>query len=107
MGGALLFWASAKKRRLGDWAMSQAPQRRTAAEVRAAFTKNGGALGETNSVSFMFSRIGYIVYPASVADTDAMFEAAVEAGDSRVGCWLGSVVAPRPDRSLSVSRSQP
>ena len=53
---------------------------RTASEVRAAFTKSGGNLGETNSVSFMFERIGQILYPAATATGDAMFEAAVEAG---------------------------
>ncbi|MBP7066422.1 YebC/PmpR family DNA-binding transcriptional regulator [Ferrovibrio sp.] len=53
---------------------------RTAGEVRAAFSKNGGALGETNSVSFMFDRIGLIVFPASIANADKMMEAAIEAG---------------------------
>jgi YebC/PmpR family DNA-binding regulatory protein len=53
---------------------------RTASDVRAAFTKAGGNLGETNSVSFLFDRVGQVSYPASVASTDAMFEAAVEAG---------------------------
>jgi YebC/PmpR family DNA-binding regulatory protein len=53
---------------------------RTASEVRAAFTKAGGALGETNSVSFMFDRIGEISYPADTASADEMFEAAIEAG---------------------------
>jgi YebC/PmpR family DNA-binding regulatory protein len=53
---------------------------RTAADVRAAFSKLGGALGETNSVSFQFDRIGEIHYPAEAADPDAMLEAAVEAG---------------------------
>ena len=38
---------------------------RTASEVRAAFTKAGGALGETNSVSFMFDRVGEVVVPGS------------------------------------------
>jgi YebC/PmpR family DNA-binding regulatory protein len=37
---------------------------RTAANVRAAFTKAGGALGETGSVSFMWDRVGEIYYPA-------------------------------------------
>src|SRR5499427_1720011 len=36
---------------------------RTAADVRAAFSKYNGALGETNSVSFMFNRVGLIAYP--------------------------------------------
>jgi YebC/PmpR family DNA-binding regulatory protein len=53
---------------------------RTASEVRAAFTKSGGALGETNSVSFMFDRVGEISYPAARVNADDMFEAAIEAG---------------------------
>ena len=53
---------------------------RTASEVRAAFTKTGGALGETNSVSFMFDRVGEILYPAAAASSDDMLEAAIEAG---------------------------
>ena len=53
---------------------------RTASEVRAAFSKNGGNLGETGSVSFMFDRVGLIQYPADAAGAAAMFEAALEAG---------------------------
>jgi YebC/PmpR family DNA-binding regulatory protein len=53
---------------------------RTASEVRAAFTKAGGALGETNSVSFQFDHVGEIVYPASTASADDVLEAAIEAG---------------------------
>ncbi len=53
---------------------------RTASEVRAAFNKHGGSLGESGSVSFMFDRIGLIHYQANVAGADAMFEAALEAG---------------------------
>ena len=53
---------------------------RTAGEVRMAFGKHGGVLGETNSVSFMFERLGSITYPAKAASADAMFEAALEAG---------------------------
>ena len=57
---------------------------RTASEVRAAFTKHGGSLGETNSVSFQFDRVGSVVYPPEASDADAMFEAALEAGASDV-----------------------
>lgn len=57
---------------------------RTAAEVRTAFSKHDGAMGETNSVSFMFDRIGLIVYPVTVASADDMFEIAVEAGAENV-----------------------
>ncbi|ARJ68035.1 transcriptional regulator [Magnetospirillum sp. ME-1] len=57
---------------------------RTATEVRTAFNKNGGALGETNSVSFMFDRVGAIRYPASAAGPEAMFEGALDAGADNV-----------------------
>jgi YebC/PmpR family DNA-binding regulatory protein len=53
---------------------------RTASDVRSAFSKHGGALGETNSVSFLFSRLGVIRYPASAASPDDMLEAAIDAG---------------------------
>jgi YebC/PmpR family DNA-binding regulatory protein len=53
---------------------------RTAGDVRTAFNKAGGALGETNSVSFMFQRLGEVTYPAKVASADAMLEGAIEAG---------------------------
>ena len=57
---------------------------RTAGEVRMIFSKNGGALGESNSVSFMFERVGRIVFPAKVGSADQVFEAAVEAGAADV-----------------------
>jgi len=53
---------------------------RSASNVRAAFTKAGGALGETGSVSFMWNRVGEIYYPASVGSDDKVVEAAIEAG---------------------------
>jgi YebC/PmpR family DNA-binding regulatory protein len=53
---------------------------RTAGAVRSHFTKNGGALGETGSVAFMFDRVGEIIYPASAGDSDKVLEAAIEAG---------------------------
>ena len=57
---------------------------RTAAEVRAAFGKQGGSLGETNSVSFMFDRVGQIDFDGAVGSADEVFEAAVEAGADNV-----------------------
>jgi YebC/PmpR family DNA-binding regulatory protein len=53
---------------------------RTASDVRAAFSKHGGALGETNSVSFLFSRLGVIRYRPEAGSADAVLEAAIEAG---------------------------
>ena len=57
---------------------------RTAGEVRSAFTKSGGSLGETNSVSFQFSRVGSIRYPADVGSADDVLETAIEVGADEV-----------------------
>ena len=53
---------------------------RTAGEVRAIFSKNGGNLAETGAVSFMFSHVGIVEFDAKAASADAMLEAAIEAG---------------------------
>jgi len=53
---------------------------RTASDVRAALTKAGGNLGETNSVGFLFDRRGEVIYRREVSDVEGMFEAALEAG---------------------------
>ena len=53
---------------------------RTASEVRSTFSKRGGNLGETGSVSFMFERQGEIVFESSVSDPDTIFEEALESG---------------------------
>ncbi len=53
---------------------------RTAANVRSTFSKNGGNMGESGSVAFMFDRLGQITYPVSAGSEDAIMEAAIEAG---------------------------
>ena len=53
---------------------------RTASNVRSTFTKNGGNLGETGSVGFMFERKGEVTYTASAGDADTVMMAAIEAG---------------------------
>ena len=53
---------------------------RTASTVRSTFTKNGGNLGETGSVGFMFERTGEVVYAATAGDADTIMMAAIEAG---------------------------
>ncbi|MDW3222694.1 MAG: YebC/PmpR family DNA-binding transcriptional regulator [Paracoccaceae bacterium] len=53
---------------------------RTASTVRSTFTKNGGNLGETGSVGFMFDRKGEVTYGADAGDADSVMMAAIEAG---------------------------
>ena len=53
---------------------------RTAGNVRAIFSKNGGNLGETGSVGFMFERKGEVIYAAEAGDADTVLMAALEAG---------------------------
>jgi YebC/PmpR family DNA-binding regulatory protein len=53
---------------------------RTATNVRTAFSKNGGNLGASGSVSHGFERLGLIEYPVSAGDGDKVLEAAIEAG---------------------------
>ena len=53
---------------------------RTASDLRTAFNKNGGTMGESNTVAFQFTRVGAIRYPAAAATADAMLDGAIEAG---------------------------
>ena len=53
---------------------------RTASTVRSTFTKQGGNLGETGSVSFMWDRVGQIEYGPEAGSEDKVMEAAIEAG---------------------------
>jgi YebC/PmpR family DNA-binding regulatory protein len=53
---------------------------RSGANVRTIFGKNGGNLGETGSVSFMFERVGQIAYPAAAGSEESVLDAAIEAG---------------------------
>jgi YebC/PmpR family DNA-binding regulatory protein len=53
---------------------------RTATNVRTAFSKNGGNLGASGSVSHGFERLGLIEYDARAGDADKVLEAAIEAG---------------------------
>lgn len=77
---------------------------RAVSDVRLVFSKNGGTLGESNSVAFMFDRVGEIVYPESIADEDNMFEAAVEAGAENAGLDEGQhVIHTAPDDLSAVA----
>lgn len=53
---------------------------RAASEIRTAFAKNGGNLGESGSVSYQFEKVGEIIFDAETKSADDMFEIALEAG---------------------------
>lgn len=53
---------------------------RANSNIRSCFTKNGGQLGEMNSVAFMWNKVGRIIYRAEAGSEDAVMEAAIEAG---------------------------
>lgn len=71
---------------------------RTAPEVRAALSKNGGNMAESGSVSFMFDRIGEITYPIDKCSTDEIFEHVIEAGADDVNSTEENhIIAMSPD----------
>jgi YebC/PmpR family DNA-binding regulatory protein len=77
---------------------------RTATNVRTIFSKNGGNLGASGSVSHGFSRLGLIGYPAKAGSPDAVFEAAIEAGAEDVESDAES--PPDMDRAGGFARSR-
>ena len=79
---------------------------RAASDIRSYFTKSGGNLGETGSVSFMFDRTGVIEYDAKVASDDAMLEAAIEAGaDDVASSEDGHEVYASPETFRDVAKA--
>jgi len=79
---------------------------RAASDIRSFFTKSGGNLGETGSVSFMFDRVAIIEYDPSVASDDAMLDAAIEAGaDDVISSENGHEVYASPENFREVAKN--
>jgi len=79
---------------------------RTAGEVRAIFSKNGGNLAETGAVSFMFSHVGIVEFDAKAASADAMLDAAIEAGaDDVISSDDGHQIITTPDTLNDVAKA--
>jgi YebC/PmpR family DNA-binding regulatory protein len=79
---------------------------RAASDIRSFFTKSGGNLGETGSVSFMFDRTAIIEYDSSVASDDAMLDAAIEAGaDDVISSENGHEVYASPENFRDVAKN--
>jgi YebC/PmpR family DNA-binding regulatory protein len=79
---------------------------RTAGEVRAIFSKNGGNLAETGAVSFMFSHVGIVEFNAKAASADAMLDAAIEAGaDDVISNEDGHQIITTPDTLNDVAKA--
>jgi YebC/PmpR family DNA-binding regulatory protein len=87
---------------------------RTATNVRTAFSKNGGNLGASGSVSHGFERLGLIEFPATAGDADKVFEAAIEAGADDVESdedghriWTGIDSLHEVAKALEASLGEP
>ena len=90
---------------------------RSASDVRSTFTKYGGNLGETGSVSFMLDRVGQIGYGAERGERRGDVEAAIEAGADDVvrartatpstPRRIASATSPRRWKQNSASRARP
>jgi YebC/PmpR family DNA-binding regulatory protein len=79
---------------------------RTASDVRSVFSKHGGNLAETGAVSFMFDHVGVVEFAPQVADAEAMFEAALEAGaDDVVSTDAGHEIYVAQDRLRDVAKT--
>jgi YebC/PmpR family DNA-binding regulatory protein len=79
---------------------------RTASAVRSYFTKAGGALGETNSVSFMFNRVGEVTFPVAAGSADAVLEAAIDAGaDDCASDETGHIITTGFEAMADVSKA--
>src|SRR5262249_5908622 len=79
---------------------------RTASEVRSIFTKFGGNLGETGAVSFNFDKLGAIEFDAGKATSDAMLEAAIDAGaEDCESSEEGHVVYCHPDQLHQIAKA--
>ena len=79
---------------------------RTASEVRSIFTKFGGNLGETGAVSFNFDKLGAIEFDAGEATSDAMLEAAIDAGaEDCESSAEGHVVYCHPDQLHQITKA--
>jgi len=79
---------------------------RAASDIRSYFTRSGGNLGETGSVSFMFDRAGIIEYDAPTASDDAMLDAAIEAGaDDVISSESGHEIYASQDSFREVAKA--
>jgi YebC/PmpR family DNA-binding regulatory protein len=83
---------------------------RTASNVRSYFTKSGGNMGQTGSVSHGFDRVGEISYPPEAGDGDTVMMAALEAGADDVvsdedGHWIYCAMEQLNDVSDALEKS--
>ena len=79
---------------------------RAASDIRSYFTKSGGNLGETGSVSFMFDHVGIIEFDAKAASDDAMLEAAIDGGaDDVVSSENGHEIYAAQDTFRDVAKA--
>jgi YebC/PmpR family DNA-binding regulatory protein len=83
---------------------------RTASNVRSYFTKSGGNMGQTGSVSHGFDRVGEISYAVEAGDADTVMMAALDAGADDVvsdddGHWIYCAMEQLNDVSDALEKS--
>ena len=78
---------------------------RTVAEVRHKFSRLGGNLGATNSVSWMFERKGQILVPSSAGNEDDLLELVLDAGAEDFRSEEGQYVVTTDPASLHAVRA--
>ncbi len=80
--------------------------RRTVPEIRSIFAKGGGNMGEENSVSFLFTRVGQIFYTPSAGSNDDVMMAAMDAGaDDVESSPEGHIITTKPDDFMPVQKA--
>lgn len=75
---------------------------RTAATMRSLFSKSGGNLAETGAVSYMFDRVGEILFAADMMDSDELLDAAIEAGAEDIVSSEERHIIYTPEKELAV-----
>ncbi len=69
---------------------------RTVSELRHAFSRNGGTLGETGSVNWQFDRVAFFAFAAQGKSEEELFELVVEAGADDIWYEDGQVEVTGP-----------
>lgn len=80
-------------------------RKRTGAEIKNIFTRNGGSLAEPGAVSWQFARKGVVIVEKAAASEDDLMLAALDAGAEDIDDQGDSWQVTTPPESLSTVRA--